>query len=91
METKIKFKKVRKKPIKVKAVQMDAEFVMSVYRKQIINENLEVRKEDNKLILFVKTLEGEMKTNLYDYLICGINGELYSCDCDIFYKTYDFE
>lgn len=36
----------------------------------------------------VETLEGVMKGNAGDYLIKGVNGELYPCKSDIFNKTY---
>ena len=55
----------RKKPITVKALQM--------------NESFEVI-----------TLEGKMHGNAGDYLICGINHELYPCAKDIFEKTYEW-
>ena len=39
----------------------------------------------------VNTLEGNYKQGKPgDYLMRGINGELYICDCSIFEKTYDF-
>ena len=37
----------------------------------------------------IRTLEGEMDVNLDDYIIRGINGELYPCKPDIFDKTYE--
>lgn len=39
----------------------------------------------------VNTLEGDYKKGKPgDYLMRGIDGELYICDKDIFEKTYDF-
>ena len=39
----------------------------------------------------VNTLEGNYKKGKSgDYLMRGIDGELYICDKDIFEKTYDF-
>jgi hypothetical protein len=37
----------------------------------------------------VNTLEGKMKANPGDYIICGIKGELYPCKPDIFEATYE--
>lgn len=37
----------------------------------------------------VETLEGTMQGNAGDWLIEGVNGELYPCKPDIFAKTYD--
>ena len=39
----------------------------------------------------VQTLEGEMKAKSGDYLIKGIEGEVYACDKRIFEKSYDKE
>jgi len=52
-----------KKPIPVKAIQMDEIFT-------------------------VETLEGILIGNPGDYLIEGIEGELYPCKKEIFEKTY---
>ena len=37
----------------------------------------------------IPTLEGNMKANIGDYIIKGINGEFYPCKPDIFDKTYE--
>lgn len=37
----------------------------------------------------IATLEGDMVANIGDYIIKGINGELYPCKPDIFHKTYE--
>lgn len=39
--------------------------------------------------LNVKTLEGNMRASVGDYIIKGINGEFYPCKPDIFNKTYE--
>ena len=41
---------------------------------------------DNNFI--IKTLEGNMIATKEDYLIKGVNGELYPCKKDIFEKSY---
>lgn len=59
-----------------------------------------VRKYSDKMVLFsqyggekiwieIKTLEGVMKASEGDYIIKGVNGELYPCKPDIFIKTYE--
>ena len=42
---------------------------------------------DNDFI--IKTLEGNMKATKEDYLIIGVQGEMYPCKIDIFNKTYE--
>ena len=37
----------------------------------------------------IKTLEGVMVAKAGDYIIRGVNGEIYPCKADIFHKTYD--
>lgn len=39
----------------------------------------------------IETLEGTMRGDLGDYIIQGINGEIYPCKRDIFDKTYEKE
>ena len=37
----------------------------------------------------IKTLEGTMIAKAGDYIIKGVNGEIYPCKSDIFEKTYE--
>lgn len=37
----------------------------------------------------IRTLEGDMRVNIGDYIIRGVKGELYPCKPDIFAATYD--
>lgn len=40
--------------------------------------------------LLIKTLEGDMRSGYgYEYIIQGVNGEIYPCKPDIFEKTYE--
>ena len=39
--------------------------------------------------LTIKTLEGDMKASVNDFIIKGVSGEFYPCKPDIFYNTYD--
>lgn len=39
--------------------------------------------------LIIKTLEGDHRASVGDYIIQGIKGELYPCKPDIFTATYD--
>ena len=55
------------------------------YRKKPIE--VEAYQTDKEII--IHTLEGDMKANIGDYIITGINGEKYPCKPDIFEKTYD--
>jgi hypothetical protein len=39
--------------------------------------------------MYIKTLEGDHHASVCDYIIRGVNGELYPCKPDIFEKTYE--
>lgn len=39
--------------------------------------------------MMIKTLEGDMHVSVGDYVIRGVNGEIYPCKPDIFEKTYE--
>ena len=39
--------------------------------------------------LTIKTLEGEHKASIGDFIIKGVKGEFYPCKPDIFYETYE--
>lgn len=83
--------KFRKKPIVIEAVQHFAD--MGTYRAEIpswlINAcsvgDVYCRGSDT----LIKTLEGDMLVSDGDWIIRGINGELYPCKPDIFEKTYE--
>lgn len=38
---------------------------------------------------YIETLEGTMHASVGDYIIEGVNGEIYPCKPDIFEKTYE--
>lgn len=94
--------KYRKKPVAIEAFQYDGDLIKSdgkYYVPDWAVEAFEKRilfyaNEDSKLApceLFVKTLEGSMHVSVNDYVIKGVDGELYPCKPNIFEKTYDKE
>ncbi|MFE9855590.1 hypothetical protein [Streptomyces sp. NPDC005780] len=40
-------------------------------------------------LIVIRTLEGDMKVSLGDYVIRGVQGEFYPCKPDIFAATYE--
>ena len=48
---------------------------------------IEAFQTDKELI--IHTLEGDMKANVGDYIITGVEGEQYPCKPNIFEKTYE--
>lgn len=78
----------RKKPVVIEAVKWNGDKASEVT--DWVREAL----EDNTLFrmgcdVIVDTLEGKMKASPGDYIIKGVQGELYPCKPDIFEKTYD--
>ena len=77
--------KYRKKPVEVEAIQV---------KSNNISEVIEALGEDTFFIdragrIVIKTLEGQMRANVGDWIIKGIKGEFYPCKPDIFEATYE--
>ena len=90
--------KYRKKPVVVEAVQWDGtnedeinKFVgLCIGAKIYWSHNLYGPNEYEKgLKLNIQTLEGVMRAKRGDYIIKGVNGEIYPCKPDVFEKTYE--
>ena len=82
--------KYRKKPVVIEAIQYKGEENIKNVFKWIDLENdsreqIYLEKDE----LFIKTLEGDMKVDVGDFIIKGVNGEFYPCKPDIFEKTYE--
>ena len=89
--------KYKKKPVVIEAIKMAEEgpsetpewFVNAINSKKL---EILFNTYDEKCYIVgfkVQTLEGEMSGNAGDYLIRGVEGELYPCKGDIFEKTYE--
>lgn len=92
--------KYRKKPMVIEAFQYDGDlkdcdgnwyvpnWAVEAYEKGIMryaSESCDAPPCD----LFIETLEGIHHVSVWDYVIKGVNGELYPCKPDIFEKTYE--
>ena len=79
----------RKKPVVIEAIQLeDLEVytLMSIQHLVGLGRDIFEVKGDG---LIIKTLEGDMKASIGDFIIKGIQGEFYPCKPDIFEKTYE--
>ena len=88
--------KYRKKPVIIEAVQFNGfnkengqvdlserpEWLISEFGKKVIFF-------DKRNTLTIKTLEGNMTVNIGDWIIKGVNEELYPCKPNIFEQTYE--
>ena len=96
--------KARKKPVIVEAIQWNGKNVVEIYNHledlnvenqwevKTSGKNFYIKFENGACrlgTLMIKTLEGEHKASIGDYIIKGVNGEFYPCKPDIFEKTYE--
>lgn len=82
--------KYRKKPIEVEAMRFFSDSKLETYQWALtINENIELEFIGSKSVVIIPTLKGEMICKDGDYIIKGVQGELYPCKPDIFEQTYE--
>ena len=80
--------KYMKKPIVVEAVQWTGENRGEIrdfatgFRRLDFDGNVRER------VLIIETLEGKMKAQVGDFIIKGVQGEVYPCKPDIFEASY---
>lgn len=84
-------RRYRKKPVTVRAWEIGSDSMPDWVAKAF---NASVIEETNLLpggeaVLEIETLEGTMIGNIGDYLIEGVEGELYPCKPGIFHATYE--
>ena len=88
--------KYKKKPVVIEAVQWNGrnleeikEFVGDSLIYEISDAAWKAGKCDPSVYMEIKTLEGNHKCSIGDYIIKGVQGEFYPCKPDIFKKTYE--
>ena len=81
-------KRYRKKPVVIEAAQFDGSERSIVEILALQSDKTKVLREDAG-DLMMPTLEGLMRASVGDYVIRGVQGELYPCKPDIFEQTYD--
>ena len=91
--------KYRKKPVVIEAFQYDGDlknkdgfyyvpqWAVDAFESDVMYYDSLENEPPNEL--FIKTLEGIHQVSVGDYVIQGIQGELYPCKPDIFEKTYE--
>lgn len=76
----------RKKPIEIEALRFDgtnAQMIVRWMGARYVSTGV------NGDILHIETLEGVMRADIGDWIICGVKGEFYPCKPDIFAATYE--
>lgn len=84
----------RKKPVEIEAFKLGTDPMPDWYKcsadvHHVINDqdlSDPLGQFDHAII---KTLEGDHRANVGDYIIKGVKGELYPCKPDIFEMTYE--
>ena len=86
--------KFRKKPVVVEAVRVSGVLRAAKNNWSALPQWFRDAYDNGELLLLndgvdIRTLEGMMHGEMLDWIICGVNGELYPCKPDIFAKTYE--
>jgi len=87
--------KYRMKPIVVDAIKWDGTYACSACLHQIADDEIInkyfvfVHPPIGSPILIIRTLTGDMKIQVGEYIIKGIQGEYYFCTADIFEAYYE--
>lgn len=82
--------KYRKKPVEIEAFRLGYEH----FPEWLINAHnagkiILIFNEDCPIKASIETLEGKMIARSGDYIIRGVQGEIYPCKADIFDLTYE--
>lgn len=89
--------KFRKKPVEVEAIQLTEELALKCLTESLpgpFGLHISGSFHPGQGVVHhahttIETLEGVMHTNLGDWIIKGVAGELYPCKPDIFSQTYE--
>lgn len=77
--------KFRKKPVVIEAVLWTGENADEFRALSPVDRTVYIEGP----ALYVKTLEGLMRADVGDWIIRGVQGEVYPCKPDIFAMTYE--
>ena len=80
--------KYRKKPVVIEAIQYIGTDKNKIELYHFMGHRACYYVDENGDVV-IKTLEGNMKANIGDYIIKGVHGEFYPCKPDIFEETYE--
>jgi len=76
--------KYRKKPVVIEAFRWTIDKVPDWFK-----DNRHITIYTSTGAACIPTLEGEMTAQIGDWIIQGVQGEIYPCKPDIFEKTYE--
>ena len=84
--------KFRKLPVVVDAFEFGSDPKPWWFEDMVASGDIEIKggySGGGSLRALIRTLEGVMQANNGDYIIRGVNGEIYPCKPGIFLKTYE--
>ncbi len=84
--------KYRKKPVVIEAFQFesaDYDTDCPAWWSEAMNSGVAWYQGGAEPHFTIKTLEGEMRAGVGDWIIRGVKGEIYPCKPDIFDATYE--
>lgn len=80
----------RKKPVVIEAFKYGIDPRPDWFNDKVTSNEIVTHVEDSSLYYCeIKTLEGIMRGGCGDYIIKGVQGEIYPCKPEIFEMTYD--
>ena len=79
--------KFRKKPVVIEAMQFTENSKNQVF--SWVTCSCYADFSDDKPVLVISTLEGDMTVSLGDWVIKGLQGEFYPCKPEIFEQSYE--
>lgn len=77
--------KFRKKPVVIEAFRFGIDNWPEWFADKVTNNDVVTYSDHCQIV----TLEGVMRGEVGDFIIQGVNGEIYPCKPDIFEKTYE--
>jgi hypothetical protein len=77
--------KYRKKPVVIEAFRWLTDRVPDWWRAKSVDAVVSA----GSGVVTIRTLEGDMDAQPGDYIIQGVQGEIYPCKPDIFEQTYE--
>ena len=81
--------KYRKKPVEIEAFQLGVDELPEWVKEMPGDREVRLCSYNGKPCIEIETLEGMMTALPGDYIIKGVQGELYPCKADIFEATYE--
>lgn len=87
--------KYRKIPIEIEAFRLGIDFIPDWFMDKVSSNEIILRAKSTGFQHYddtnadIQTLEGVIHANYGDYIIKGIQGEIYPCKPEIFKNTYE--